>query len=558
MPGSACFAGLRTGPGRNHQRHRWARCADPSGAALAGATVTIVEHGNRIEAQRQDRRRRPLQLPAIEARARTASRRRRRASSRKPTQPVSAGLGQKQTVNFTLQLAAGEKRGDGHRRGAAGQSRQSQHLHHAERARARKSAQSRRRLTYPLQFAPGALINTAGSGNDFVGGTNGYGNVQFNGLPALSNGYIVDGLETNDPLTNLNSGLSTNLVLGLEFDRRSDREHALLRGGPGPLRRFAGQLRHQVGHQSVSRQSVRVVERLALQRRGLLHQRHAGQSQAALHGEPFRRQPGRADPAQQAVLLLRQRMGADRAADRDRRPPSPRRRSRATFCSNCRWAARTASRARVYQPAPQLVPFYQKMFSLYRQHGGNAAGRSGMPVQQRRKRRPRALRPTATAAPTGRASRIRATITSRCRPRASTTTSTRRTPPGIRFQADTGLQAAYTDPINPLFDAVSPQPLYSFAAGYTHIFSSQLVNYFNPAFSWYESLFGPRICRRRWRPFRSCCEGSGANAPFTTLGGLDNTWVQGRRATRFFINDNLAWTAGAHDFGSEPTRASSA
>src|ERR1700731_3759247 len=70
-------------------------------------------------------------------------------------------------------------------------------------------------LTYPLQFAPGALINTAGSGNDFVGGTNGYGNVEFNGLPALSNGYVVDGLETNDPLTNLNSGLSTNLVLGL-------------------------------------------------------------------------------------------------------------------------------------------------------------------------------------------------------------------------------------------------------------------------------------------------------------------------------------------------------
>src|SRR5271167_5134121 len=70
-------------------------------------------------------------------------------------------------------------------------------------------------LTYPLQFAAGALINTAGSGNDFVGGTNGYGNVEFNGLPAVSNGYIVDGLETNDPLTNLNSGLSTNLVLGL-------------------------------------------------------------------------------------------------------------------------------------------------------------------------------------------------------------------------------------------------------------------------------------------------------------------------------------------------------
>jgi hypothetical protein len=40
-------------------------------------------------------------------------------------------------------------------------------------------------LTYPLQFAAGAQVNTAGSGNDFVGGTNGYGNVEFNGLPAL-------------------------------------------------------------------------------------------------------------------------------------------------------------------------------------------------------------------------------------------------------------------------------------------------------------------------------------------------------------------------------------
>jgi hypothetical protein len=42
-------------------------------------------------------------------------------------------------------------------------------------------------------------------------------------------------------------------------------------------------------------------------------------------------------------------------------------------------------------------------------------------------------------------------------------------------------------------------------------------------------------------------QGSGANAPFTTVGGLDNTWVQGRRVSRFFINDNLAWSHGAHE-----------
>ncbi len=117
----------------------------------------------------------------------------------------------------------------------------------------------------------------------------------------------------------------------------------------------------------------------------------------------------------------------------------------------------------------------------------------------------------------------------------------------LRFQADTGVQAAYTDPINPLFDAVSPQPLYSFAAGYTHVFSQNLVNYFNPAFSWYESLFGPSNLQQTLAAFPIVLQGAGANAPFTTLGGLDNTWVQGRRASRFFINDNLAWSHGAHE-----------
>ncbi len=116
----------------------------------------------------------------------------------------------------------------------------------------------------------------------------------------------------------------------------------------------------------------------------------------------------------------------------------------------------------------------------------------------------------------------------------------------IRFQVDTGVQAAYTDPINSLFDAVSPQPLYSFAAGHTHVFSQNLVNYFNPAFSWYESLFGPTSLPKTLSAFPMVLQGTGANA-FTPIGGLDNTWIQGRRAARFFINDNLAWSRGAHE-----------
>ena len=53
-------------------------------------------------------------------------------------------------------------------------------------------------MTFVAQFAPGALMNTAGSSNDNKS-PGGYGNVEYNGLPATSNGYILDGFDSNDP-----------------------------------------------------------------------------------------------------------------------------------------------------------------------------------------------------------------------------------------------------------------------------------------------------------------------------------------------------------------------
>ena len=200
-----------------------------------------------------------------------------------------------------------------------------------------------------------------------------------------------------------------------------------------------------------------------------------------------------------------------------------------------------------YQPAPQLVPFYQKLFSLYGNTAGTPLAVLGCPFNS-----------DGSAAggnpPNGNGCANRQSVSHSSDDHEQVQTARidyNIDPKNIawfRFQSDTGLQAAYTDPINPLFDAVSPQPLYSFAAGYTHMFSGHLVNYFNPAFSWYESLFGPADLQKTLAAFPIVLQGSGANAPFTTLGGLDNTWVQGRRASRFFINDNLAWTMGAHEF----------
>jgi hypothetical protein len=187
---------------------------DATNAAIPGATVTITNRETSLQriAKTDDEGR--FNFPQLKPGTYSVK---VEAEGFDPRQNdnVLSGLGQKQTVNVTLKVAQSNQTVEVS--GAAP-------LINPENPNTSTNLNAPALenlpnpggdLTYPLQFAAGALINTAGSGNDFVGGTNGYGNVEFNGLPALSNGYIVDGLETNDPLTNLNSGLSTNLVLGL-------------------------------------------------------------------------------------------------------------------------------------------------------------------------------------------------------------------------------------------------------------------------------------------------------------------------------------------------------
>src|SRR5580700_6697764 len=188
--------------------------SDASGAAVPKATVTVTskETGLRRSANTDDSGR--FNFPQLKPGAYSVKVEAEGFESRQ-NDAVSAALGQKQTVDFRLKIAHSEQ---------TIEISSEAPILNPENANTSTTLNAHALedlpnpggdLTYPLQFAAGALVNTAGSGNDFVGGTNGYGNVEFNGLPALSNGYIVDGLETNDPLTNLNSGLSTNLVLGL-------------------------------------------------------------------------------------------------------------------------------------------------------------------------------------------------------------------------------------------------------------------------------------------------------------------------------------------------------
>src|SRR5271155_2473488 len=187
---------------------------DTTNAVVPGVTVSItnLETGLRRSAKTDDSGR--FNFPQLKPGTYSVK---AEAQGFEPQQNdnVISGLGQKQTVDFTLRVARSNETVEVSSEAPIINSENANTSTTLNTSALEDLPNPGGDLTYPLQFSPGALINTAGSGNDFVGGTNGYGNVEFNGLPALSNGYIVDGLETNDPLTNLNSGLSTNLVLGL-------------------------------------------------------------------------------------------------------------------------------------------------------------------------------------------------------------------------------------------------------------------------------------------------------------------------------------------------------
>jgi hypothetical protein len=497
--------------------------SDASGAAVPGATVTIrnSDTGLKRIATTDDSGR--FNFTQLKPGAYTVW---VEAQGFQPQQndAVTAGLGQKQTADFMLKIAQAKETIEVNSEAVIlnpGNANTSTTLNAPALENLPNPGGD---LTYPLQFATGALINTAGSGNDFVGSSNGYGNVEFNGLPALSNGYIVDGLETNDPLTNLNSGLSTNLVLGL--NSISEVTVNTLSFAVDQGRYGASQVNY-------------VTKSGSNEFHGNLYELWNGAKLDAAdyftNATPGNHKPG------STVNHFGGSVGGPIVHDK------------LFFFFDSEWvriALPIVTAATVPTPAFQTyvlqhVPssetaFYANMFSLYGNTNGTPQAVLGCPLGLG----------AGSNDGNGCANRQSVSHSSDDHEQVQTVrvdyNIDEKNTTWYRFQADTGVQAAYTDPINPLFNSVSPQPLYSFAAGYTHVFSQDLVNYFNPAFSWYSSLFGPSDLQKTLAAFPIVLQGTGAN-PFTTVGGLDNTWVQGRRASRLFINDNLAWTHGAHE-----------
>jgi hypothetical protein len=394
-------------------------------------------------------------------------------------------------------------------------------------------------LTFIAQFAPGALMNTAGSSNDSKA-PGGYGNVEFNGLPATSNGYILDGYDTNDPWLGLNIGLSTNLVLGLDA----------------------------VDQATVNTNSYSVDQG----RYGASQVNYFTKSGTnKLHGDVYELWDGSLFSAQDYFLHANDTPGNI--------TPKPRSnvnhfgfsvggpiRSNKLFFFTSYEGVRIALPIVVTQvvvPSPtyqQYVlsqlpiggvdpitgtnlpaepaeePFYKSMFGLYGNTAGTAVQVNSCPLDngfgcanQRQESLQNSDHENLVVV------KIDHTIN------AGNSV-------WYRFQSDTGLQAAWTDPVNVIFNSYSSQPQRTLVVGYTHIFRPNLVNQFNPGASWYGSIFAPNNFAQSLQTFPIILAAGSNQAPFTTIGGNNNTYPQGRNVTQWQINDNLDWIRGKQEF----------
>jgi len=397
-------------------------------------------------------------------------------------------------------------------------------------------------LTFVAQFAPGALMNTAGSSND-AKAAGGYGNVEFNGLPATSNGYILDGYDTNDPWLGLNIGLSTNLVIGLDAVSEATvntNSYAVDQGRYGASQvnyftksgtnRFHGDfyelwngsllnaedyfLHANDTADSIAKKPRSTVNEFGVSVGGPIRQdklfffAHYEGIRIAL---PLVTQATFPSPAYQQYVLQQLPLGGIDSITGATLPAQP-----------------------------QEAGFYQQMFALYSNVSGTPTPVLGCPFD-------------APGVPVGGcANQRQVSMTNDDTENLVVVkidhTINRNNSVWYRFQQDTGLQAAYTDPINAVFNSYSPQPQRTLVVGYTHIFNPRLVNQFNPGASWYSSIFEPKDFAQTLAAFPIVLTAGTNNAPFTTIGGNNNTYPQGRNVTQWQLNDNLIWTKGKNTY----------
>ena len=114
----------------------------------------------------------------------------------------------------------------------------------------------------------------------------------------------------------------------------------------------------------------------------------------------------------------------------------------------------------------------------------------------------------------------------------------------VRVQHESGLQATYTDPLNPAFDAHSSQPEWQSQLSETHTFGNNKVNNFIASLQWYSALFTMTNPTAEFQTLpQTVLLGDSSLFPLNNDG---TAFPQGRSVTQYGIVDDFSWTHGRH------------
>src|SRR5262249_16509107 len=195
-------------------------------------------------------------------------------------------------------------------------------------------------------------------------------------------------------------------------------------------------------------------------------------------------------------------------------------------------AFQTATLANLAGANPAAIPFYQNMFSLYNAVQGSQVGTGD-------------CNGFATVSP--------------CFNRVQTTQSnfTHEYQASIRIdhhfsdrdsifgrvQTDQGVQATFTDPINPAFNTQSTQPEYQGQLSWTHLLGANAVNEVKVCGEWYSAIFDNADRNAALALFPTTVAFSGG---FSRMGGINFNFPQGRNVTQYQFVDDFSMTRGKH------------
>ena len=115
----------------------------------------------------------------------------------------------------------------------------------------------------------------------------------------------------------------------------------------------------------------------------------------------------------------------------------------------------------------------------------------------------------------------------------------------VRAQTDRGVQATFTDHINPIFNANSNQPEYQGQISETHIFSPNVINELKISDLWYSAIFKNPNQAQAFATFPTTLQ---FISGFSSLGGTDDVFPQGRNVQQAQLVDDFSINKGKHTF----------